>query len=304
MIDFVKYQLTNYCKNDLLNSPLLVFFDKVNNKTGEVSKYQNAFFKGLEFKIFYPTETHPNSRITVRGSLHKYWNNDSHNFNDFNISNVFEVLQELETKFNIKPNQCRLLQLEIGINILPPIKSKIIVNGCLFYKTMQFKNTFTKDEGNYKQIMAQRFFFKVYDKRTHYQNKGFKIDNEILRIEKKYSKSEDLHKLGIYTMQDLIEYGLQNFKPMLLDMWDNVIYYDKNLLKNHPNRYKYNSIDYWQSLTPRRRKYQLEKLNNLYKNNPESIKNKVSNLISKKVDFLNSELYQINPLYIELKQYN
>ena len=27
-------------------------------------------------------------------------------------------------------------------------------------------------------------------------------------------------------------------------------------------------------------------------------------MISEKVDFLNSELYQINPLYIELKQYN
>ena len=281
-----------------------MFFDKVNNKTGEVSPYQNAFYKGLEFKIYYPTETHPKSRITVEGSLHKYWNNGSHNFNDFNISNVYEVLQELETSFKINSYQCRLLQLEIGINILPPIKSKIIVNNCMFYKTTRFKSIFTNDEGNYNQIKAQRFFVKIYDKMTHYKSKGFKIDNETLRIEKKYSKSEDLHKIGIYTMKDLIEYGLHNFKPMLLDMWDNVIYYDNNLLKNHPNRYKYNSIDYWQSLTKRQRKYELEKLNKLYKENPESIKNIVSNLISKKVDFLNSELYQINPLYIELKQYN
>ena len=78
----------------------------------------------------------------------------------------------------------------------------------------------------------------------------------------------------------------------------------KTSLKTTQNRYKYNSIDYWQSLISRQRKYQLSKLNNLYKENPESIKNIVSDLISKKVDFLNSELYQINPLYIELKQYN
>ena len=304
MIDFVKYQLTTYDKDTLLNSPLLVFFDKVNNSTGEIAVYQNAYFRGLEFKIYYPTNAHPKERITVEGSYHKYWNNGSHNFNDFNIHNIYEVLKDLELKFNINPNQCRLIQLEIGINILPPIKSKTIVKGCMFYKTTQFKSIYTKDEGNYNQVKAQRFFVKIYDKRTHYQNKGFKIDNEILRIEKKYSKSEELHKLGIYTMQDLINYGLNNFKPMLLDLWNNTTYYDKKLLKDYPNRYNYNSIDYWQGLTKRQRKYQLEKLNNLYKQNRESMKNIVSNLISRKVDCLNSELYQINPLHIELKQYN
>ena len=303
MIDFVKYQLTNYCKNDLLNSPLLVFFDKVNNKTGEVSKYQNAFFNGLEFKIFYPTETHPKGRMTVEGSYHKYWNNGSHNFNDFNIQNVYEVLQDLKTHFNINPNHCRLLQLEIGINILPPIKSKIIVNNCLFYKTTQLKTIFTRDEGYYKQIKAQQFRVKIYDKRTHYESKGFKINNEIFRVEKGYSKNTDLHKLGIYTIEDLINYGLHNFKPMLLEMWNNVLYYDKEVLKNHPNKYKYNSIDYWQSLTTNERKNEKKTLKKLY-NNPNSIKTKISNLISKKVDLLNSELFQINPLYIELKQHN
>lgn len=293
----------NYYKSTLLNSPLLVFYDKVNNKTGEVSKYQNAFYKGLEFKIFYPTEIHKNGRITVEGSLHKYWNNGSHNFNDFNIHNVYEVLKELKTKFNINLNQCRLLQLEIGVNIFPPIKSKIIVNNCMFYKTTQFKSTFTRDEGNYNQVKTQRFFVKIYDKRTHYQNKGFSIDNEILRIEKKYSKNTDLHNLGIYTMEDLIKYGLNNFKHMLLEMWNNVLYYDKEVLKNHPNKYKYNSVDYWQSLTTNERKNEKKTLKKLY-NNENSIKSKISNLISKKVDLLNCELFQINPLYIELKQNN
>ena len=42
----------------------------------------------------------------------------------------------------------------------------------------------------------------------------------------------------------------------------------------------------------------------VYRENPESIKNIVSNLISEKVDLLNSKLYLINPLCIELNQYN
>ncbi len=305
MIDFIKYLLPYLFKDELLNNPLLVFLDVINTREGIITRsYQNAYYKGLEFKIYYPTNTHPNGRITVEGSLHKYWNNGAHNYNDFSVYNAFEVVTDIETKFSIKPNQCNLIQLEIGLNLFPPILSKTIVNGCMFYKRIPFKDKDTKDEGNYQQAKAQRFYVKVYDKRTHYQNKGFTIDKEILRIEKKYSKSNDLHTLGIYTLKDLLDYGLHNFKCVLIEMWDNVVFYDRDVLKNHPNRYKYNSIDYWQSLTTRQRKYQLRKLNKLYKENPESIRNIISNLIDKKVDLLNAELYQINPLCIELKQDN
>lgn len=305
LIDFIKYQILNSYKDALLNSPLLVFLDVLNTKEGTIERsYRNAFHKGLEFKIYYPTESNPNGRITLEGSLHKYWNNGAHNYNDFYIHNVFEVVYELQLKFEIKPYHAILKQLEIGVNIFPPIPSKTIVNGCMFYKTTPFKDKDTKDEGNYHQAKAQRFWVKIYDKRTHYQGKGFTIDNEILRIEKKYSKMRDLHNLGIYTLQDLLNYGLHNFKGELLKMWDCFIYYDKNALKNHPNRFKYNSVDYWQTLTPRQRKYQLGKLNKLYRENPDSIKNIVSNLISEKVDLLNSKLSLINPLCIELNQYN
>ena len=133
MIDFVKYLLMNYNKELLLNSPLLMFFDKVNNKTGELSTYQNAFYKGLEFKIYYPTDTHKNGRITVEGSLHKYWNNGAHNFNDFNINSIDEVRQELEDIFNIDFKNCILKQLEIGVNILPPVPTKKILNALLIF---------------------------------------------------------------------------------------------------------------------------------------------------------------------------
>lgn len=304
MIDFVKYLLLNYSEELLLNSPLLTFFERVNKSTGEIGAYQFAKFQGLEFKIFYPTETHPKGRITVEGSYHNYWNNGKHNYNDFSVINVNEVLKDLEVKFNIKPNQCYLYQLEIGVNLIPPIKSKTIVNGCIFYKTTPFKSVFTSDEGNYNQVKAQQFYVKIYDKRTHYQNKGFTIDNEILRIEKKYSKNTELHKLGIYTIEDLMGFGLHNFKPILLEIWSNIIYYDKGVLKSHKNNYNFNSIQYWNDLTTRQRKYQLKILNGLYKNDSSSIKNQISKLIDEKVDFLTSKLYQINPLYIELKQYN
>ena len=167
--------------------PLLEFQNLLNTTTGELSIKSNAFYRGLEFKIYDITEKTPYKRLTIEGSLHKYWNNGAHNFNDFGINEIQEVKQDLKETFNIDFNNCLLKQLEIGINILPPVKTKQILRYCLIHKTSQLKSIYTKDEGNYIQTKNQRHFIKLYDKRTHYVNKGFEIDTEIFRIEKKWS---------------------------------------------------------------------------------------------------------------------
>ena len=68
--------------------PLLEFQNLLNTTTGELSIKSNAFYRGLEFKIYDITEKTPYKRLTIEGSLHKYWNNGAHNFNDFNISAI------------------------------------------------------------------------------------------------------------------------------------------------------------------------------------------------------------------------
>ena len=106
---------------------LLEFSNKVNVKTGELGVYLNAFYRGLEFKIYESTETHPNRRATIEGSLHKYWNNGAHNFNDFGINEMQEVIVDIENKFCISSENCVLKSLEIGVNIDPPIKTKTVL---------------------------------------------------------------------------------------------------------------------------------------------------------------------------------
>lgn len=240
MIDLTKFELVNSNTMYFEDHPLLLFELKNVTQDGELMPrlekgkvvtdkegnkiyktiYKQAFYKGLEFRIYDITKLTPYNRITIKGSLHKYWNNGVYNFNDFNISAIMDVQKDLKDKFNIDFDNCVLSQLEIGINILPPEITKKILRYCLLHKTSELKFIFTKDKGNYKLTNYQRHFIKLYDKRTHYENKGFEIDTEIFRIEKKWSKMVELNNKGIYTLNDLIKYGLHNFKSDLLNLWD------------------------------------------------------------------------------------
>ncbi|WP_282031712.1 hypothetical protein [Winogradskyella eximia] len=287
--------------NKIQNNVLLDFCNKVNVKTGELGTYINAYYKGLEFKIYEPTKANPNRRLTIEGSLHKYWNHGAHNFNDFGIMQIHEVIKDLKESFDIDPKNCVLMQLEIGVNIIPPIKTKTILKHCLLNKTSALKWAYTKDEGNYIQIKNQRHYSKFYDKKTHYANKGFKIDNEIMRIEKKWSKMTELNQKGIYTLDDLINYDLRNFKTDLLKMWNNVLYCDFETVKGSKNEFKYSNANWWQSLNYENFKYHRNQLNKLITKNPNNIKNLVSELIAKKCDLLNINTTVINRICKGLK---
>lgn len=320
LIDFQKSELINLNPRELEGNSLLYFVIRNVTENGEFipilkngikttdkngntkyyAVYKQAFYRGLEFRIYEPTKAHPNSRITVEGSLHKYWNKGAHNFNDFGIVQIIEVFKDLKEKFNITPENCVLKQLEIGVNINPPIKTKNILKHCLMHKTNQLKSVFTSDEGNYIQNKNQRHYNKFYDKKTHYANKGFDIREEIMRIEKKYSKMLELNSKGIYTLKDLLDYGLIGFKSDLLTMWQNVLYCDLSTVKGTKNEYKYTSLIWWQNLNYENFKYHRNQLNKLLNKNPKNIKKIVSELISKKCEFLNTNTTEINPLDIQL----
>ena len=284
--------------------PLLEFQNLLNTTTGELSIKSNAFYRGLEFKIYDITEKTPYKRLTIEGSLHKYWNNGAHNFNDFGINEIQEVKQDLKETFNIDFNNCLLKQLEIGINILPPVKTKQILRYCLIHKTSQLKSIYTKDEGNYIQTKNQRHFIKLYDKRTHYVNKGFEIDTEIFRIEKKWSKMVELNDKGIFTLNDLIKHDLLNFKSDLLNLWNDVLFYDWQSLKGLKHNVSYSTVIYCLELKETNYnnfKYHRNNLNNLIKKQPNNLKKQIAVLISNQVDLLNTKTTQINPLSIGLK---
>lgn len=301
VIDFIKLNLINTDFAHIEAHPLLDFIMEVNTKTGEYKNVQKAYYKGLEFRLYEPTEKTPYKRLTLEGSLHKYWNNGAHNFNDFGINELDEVLTDLKNNFNIVQENCILRALEIGVNIEPPYKTKTILNQCLLHKTDRLKWIYTKDEGNYIQSKHQRHIIKIYDKCTHYKNKGFNIENEILRFEIKYTKMRYLNDKGIYNLNDLLNYGLHHFKKDLLKEWDNVLICDKSIISKTKYKDQYNNINFWLDVNYSNFKYHRNNLKRITAKHPNNIKKKIADLIASKYDLLNTKTTQINPLYIGLK---
>ncbi|WP_433834644.1 hypothetical protein [Flavobacterium anhuiense] len=302
MIDFIKIIVKNLNPSILEANPLLNFFNIINLATGEIktiNKYGNkvtpskvAYYLGLEFKI-YDTGT-----ITVAGSLHKYWNAGLHNYNDFNNEALNAVLKDLKDNFNINADQCTLKCLEIGINITPPIPTNEILDNCFLHKTKPFEFQKNSDEGKYKQVQHSQYIIKIYNKALHYRSKEIKIDNEILRFEIKFTKMEKLNKKGIYSLQDLINYGLHNFKSDLLNDWKNVLFFDETIqidtldtkLKNRVREYA--NPNYWTGLLSNNQKKNFTshrgQLDKIVASHSEDVKNQIAEIMAKKIDFLNS----------------
>jgi hypothetical protein len=312
LIDFIKIIIKELRPSILENNPLLDFYDTINLSTGEirttnksgnqVTPSKNASYSGLEFKI-YDTGT-----ITIAGSLHKYWNNGAHNYNDFNNEAVSSVLSDLKTKFDIDPKQCILKCLEIGINITPPIPTNEILEKCLLHKTKPFEYQKNSDEGKYKQVQHSQYIIKIYNKALHYKSKGFNIDSEIMRFEIKYTKMQKLNDKGIYSLQDLIDYGLDNFKDEVLNEWKNVLYYDNTIqidrLTTKLKRaiLEYSNPNYWTGLLANKQTktftYHKNQLKKITLKNSNHLKDLIRAIMSKKIDFLNSKTIQIDPLTI------
>jgi hypothetical protein len=312
LIDYTKILITDMPPAIFEANPLLLFeqrnvsnegmlfpiLDKnkiqKNDRKGNLlykTPYKTAFFQGLKFTIW---ET---GRITLEGSLHKYWNNGAHNYNDFNKNAVLEVLQDLKTKFGISPHQCILKRLEIGVNITPPIPTNQILDKCLLHKNKPFEDKKNSDEGRYKQAEHTQYIIKTYNKAQHYRSKGFEIDSQIMRIEINYIKMEILKRKMIYSIEDLINYGLHNFKDDLLNVWQNVLFFDKTIQIDPLSKklkitlLKYSNENYWLELLSNNQKknftYHKNQLRKITANHSENLQNQIAEIIAKKIDFLN-----------------
>jgi hypothetical protein len=306
LIDFIKINIKELHPSILEANPLLDFFDNINLITGEIKTtnkqgnkvipYKNAFYNSLEFRIY------DNETVTLAGSLHKYWNNGAHNYNDFNFEAFTGVLKDLNTKFGIEPANCVLKCLEIGINIVPPIPTNHILDYCFLHKTKPFEYQKNSDEGKYKQVEHEQYIIKIYNKALHYKRTFTDISTEIMRFEIKYTRMWKLNKRGIYTFNDLVNYGLHNFKSELLNEFNNILFYDTSIQSKSKSLTNYKNPLYWTELLnkPTKTNYykQKEKLKNITSQNSDKVQLQITKIMSDKIDFLNTKGARIDTLII------
>jgi len=277
-IDFIKSELLNVDISALLANPLLNFTREVNEDTGDLvtSKPWIAEYQDLKFKVY------DNGKLYLLGSIHKYFNNGVHNYNDFTHENYLSALKRIEIDFGIYDYQIRIQTLEYGVNITPPIPTPTILNHCLVYKTERFTDCTNHTKGVCKKAIYQKFTLKLYDKFVQYRKL---TSSTIMRIEVKQTNWSFYRDYDIVTLKDFNECNKEHFLNSILDRWQQVIFYDPT---NKPNKkyYQYSNPLYWineMNGTQRNAKYRnLKKLNQI-NTTGSNIKRAISELIRSKI---------------------
>ncbi len=233
MIDYIKMYVKNLkVAEKWLNSVYLKFNVEIGYNTGEISKNKIiANYRGLKFTIFHKDTTLTKIvRLQVTGSLHKYRNKGKHNYNDFDYSNLLEVIKELESKFYIHPYTTTIHNIEFGVNVFIMIEVNEMLKNLIAFKTYNFKTLSEDKQSIGKQLVNLNHRLKIYNKGKQSKLKT----KELLRVEMHYNKMNELKKYNITTLADLT--SLRNLKPLIKEItnrWSNIIYYDKSINLKH-----------------------------------------------------------------------
>lgn len=247
MIDGVKIDVPNLNGKEWLSNDLLNFHAYTSTSTGELLEgTQVAKYKGLKFFITQSKKYNNIQYCSIRGSLHKYFNNGNHNANDFTFENLQSVLNDLSKNFQIDPKKAVLRNVEFGVNILTPITAKALLKNLVAYGKYTFGTLKIEGINVGKSIDKQQTKIKVYDKGK--QNK--KPLENLVRIEMLVRKMTFLKSYGIHTLSDLQDCNKVNpLGRLLVEFWNEVIYYDKKVTWKHLSEFERKKILYY--ATPR-----------------------------------------------------
>ena len=116
------------------------------------------------------------------------------------------------------------------------------------HKRKQFKWVSLSEESNYIQAFHRSCIVKIYDKKLQYSSKGFDLKKEILRFELKRKRSyfgRVIGKSGRVTLQEILDFGLNNFKTELLNAWNNILFYDSISIDQTEFSEGYSNINFW-----------------------------------------------------------
>ena len=202
MIDNIKFFVTNKeeFEESVCKTANIDFKAPYDINTGEILEYPK---KGKFFNM--DVVITPNSAY-INGSLHKLHNGlqtgEEHNFNDFNLWDLINVLNELKVKFGIDLMQTKVTNLEFGFNILvdKDVKDIIDKNAILYNYKSHSKNLKFGGKGDYKEYQLTDYSIKIYNKSKQYSQK-----ENILRVEVKIIKKRILERIGIFNLTDLTD---------------------------------------------------------------------------------------------------
>ena len=292
MIDFIKLssRLNTTQMADLKNR--IDFNGSYNESTGEPEKIlangkkasyrSTAWIKNIKLDIF------SKGYIELAGSLHKYFNDGKHNYNQFGRKEAEIALKRLTEATGLKLQFFKVDSVEVGVNLTPPIPSDDIINNALMYKRKPFEAKHRNDEGNYIQVKLYEYWVKLYNKRLHYEKQGYDIGHEILRFELKINKMRMLANYRVFTLEDLLNNIEDIAKDMLPKAWMEVMLYDPTINKQTKEKtLQYANVNFWREIAEERSyNYHHRKLYRLMEGNTCAIQAQVKDLMLDTLDCL------------------
>jgi hypothetical protein len=218
MVDFVKIQVRDPDVQGIKKNPYLEWEHTAKERTGVVTKC-SATFHGLTFEV--KNEQY----LNIAGSLHKYYNgitcNVLHNWNDFTYKDLIITVNDICNRFNLSADQCKLQNIEIGLNIDPGYPVDKVLRSVINHKGDMFTWDKVRDK-NVRICPHTRYKVKIYNKGLQYG-----LQENILRFEVAVTRMVHLKKYGISKLSDITNYS--TVKPLgvlLLSSYDDILLYD------------------------------------------------------------------------------
>jgi hypothetical protein len=256
-VDFIKARLqgidiSKLTSNKLFTKTKEIYQDKEEGECSNlILKYKNLVITIYKNKV-----------AILTGSLHYFYNDGIHNYNNFTFYNLVNTLDEVAELLEIELKNIILQNIEFGVNLILPFLVQNITNNVLIHNKKEFLKPYDFD---YRRAQHQRYWVKIYNK-----GKQFKRVENILRVELKYKKMVDLHKLGLYNCLDLTNKQLHTqLLAILLDKWSKTILYDftidKEQLKplHFTKSLEFQNQKYWLNLSSQQRTRQKKLLQTL-----------------------------------------
>ncbi len=221
-----------------------------NKETGEPLRTTYNKYKNLTFIVKYNEAGIP-LELVSRGSFHYLMNDGKHNANQFSFTEMHSFLLHFERVFDVDLRELQLLPPEFAINVEIPFDVEKIVQNTFCEKRKQFIVNPAGTPSKISGKPSNDYRLKVYSK--FHEHPQFCKPNT-LRLEYQAKKMRALHKLGIHTLYDLLEF--KNWillKEFHLSYFRHLVLYDYNIQVPKNSKYKkriskFSNSNTWENL--------------------------------------------------------
>lgn len=189
----------------------------------------------------------------IRGSFHQHYHGGT-NWQPFTFPQLVATVNDLCDAFGLFAGELRIVNLEIGSNVRPPIPAVDLLPLFIFHGTRLPERM----EGTDRGILFRhpgRYRLKAYDKGYQYPEAG-----DLLRFEVHVDRMAMLNRLGIRTVEDLTKPAAwEAARSFLLRRFDEVFIVEPRIALERLRPAQRALVDlapaptYWKALTPKKR---------------------------------------------------